>query len=79
MASSTEVGSLPPGKNTPLRCHSQSNQSLLGLAVVQVWSLKNLKGGREHTLRCRLTGVRGPGWHAIGTCTPAVTALVEAN
>lgn len=21
-----------------------------------VWSLKNLKGGREHTLRCRLTG-----------------------
>lgn len=21
-----------------------------------VWSLKNLRGGREHTLRCRLTG-----------------------
>lgn len=29
-----------------------------------VWSLKNLRGGREHTLRCRLTGVGVCGWGA---------------
>lgn len=42
-----------------------------------VWSLKNLKGGREHTLRCRLTGAWGVwGVHASVSACVGYGALV---